>query len=147
MAKKKEDKPVPKENIQPEEEGVEKAQDETSPDDKTDDTSETKSQEYHTIQLSGMYENWFLDYASYVILERAVPNILDGLKPVQRRILHSMKDMDDGRFNKVANGILRQGFPSLHRRLFLIQRQLNGNFHTTAGIKNRLRSRSSFPFC
>ena len=53
--------------------------------------------------LSGMYQNWFLDYASYVILERAVPHIGDGLKPVQRRILHSMKRMDDGRFNKVAN--------------------------------------------
>lgn len=57
------------------------------------------------IPLSGMYENWFLDYASYVILERAVPAIQDGLKPVQRRILHSMKEMDDGRFNKVANVI------------------------------------------
>lgn len=54
-------------------------------------------------QLSGMYQNWFLDYASYVILERAVPHIIDGLKPVQRRILHSMKRMDDGRYNKVAN--------------------------------------------
>ena len=53
--------------------------------------------------LSGMYKNWFLDYASYVILERAVPAIDDGLKPVQRRILHSMKRMDDGRYNKVAN--------------------------------------------
>lgn len=53
--------------------------------------------------LSGMYRNWFLDYASYVILERAVPHIEDGLKPVQRRILHSMKRMDDGRYNKVAN--------------------------------------------
>ena len=56
-----------------------------------------------THHLSGMYQNWFLDYASYVILERAVPHIMDGLKPVQRRILHSMKRMDDGRFNKVAN--------------------------------------------
>lgn len=55
---------------------------------------------YH---LSGMYQNWFLDYASYVILERAVPHINDGLKPVQRRILHSMKRLDDGRYNKVAN--------------------------------------------
>ncbi|MDR2811021.1 MAG: DNA gyrase/topoisomerase IV subunit A [Tannerellaceae bacterium] len=55
---------------------------------------------YH---LSGMYKNWFLDYASYVILERAVPHINDGLKPVQRRILHSMKRLDDGRYNKVAN--------------------------------------------
>ena len=53
--------------------------------------------------LSGMYQNWFLDYASYVILERAVPHIEDGFKPVQRRILHSMKRMDDGRYNKVAN--------------------------------------------
>ncbi len=53
--------------------------------------------------LSGMYQNWFLDYASYVILERAVPHINDGLKPVQRRILHSMKRLDDGRYNKVAN--------------------------------------------
>ena len=54
-------------------------------------------------QLSGMYQNWFLDYASYVILERAVPHIQDGLKPVQRRILHSMRRMEDGRYNKVAN--------------------------------------------
>ncbi|MDR0988574.1 MAG: DNA gyrase/topoisomerase IV subunit A [Prevotellaceae bacterium] len=54
-------------------------------------------------QLSGMYQNWFLDYASYVILERAVPHINDGLKPVQRRILHSMRRMEDGRYNKVAN--------------------------------------------
>lgn len=54
-------------------------------------------------QLRGMFQTWFLDYASYVILERAVPNIDDGLKPVQRRILHSMKTLDDGRFNKVAN--------------------------------------------
>jgi topoisomerase-4 subunit A len=53
--------------------------------------------------LSGMYQSWFLDYASYVILERAVPHVLDGLKPVQRRILHAMKVIDDGRFNKVAN--------------------------------------------
>lgn len=56
-----------------------------------------------THHLSGMYQNWFLDYASYVILERAVPHIMDGFKPVQRRILHSMKRMDDGRYNKVAN--------------------------------------------
>lgn len=54
-------------------------------------------------QLSNMYENWFLDYASYVILERAVPHLNDGLKPVQRRILHSMRELDDGRYNKVAN--------------------------------------------
>ena len=56
-----------------------------------------------TPQLTGMYQNWFLDYASYVILERAVPHMGDGLKPVQRRILHTMKRMDDGRYNKVAN--------------------------------------------
>jgi len=55
------------------------------------------------IPVKGLYENWFLDYASYVILERAVPSVYDGLKPVQRRILHSMKEMDDGRYNKVAN--------------------------------------------
>lgn len=55
--------------------------------------------------LSGMYEKWFLDYASYVILERAVPYVNDGLKPVQRRILHSMRELDDGRYNKVANVI------------------------------------------
>src|SRR5690554_4906764 len=56
-----------------------------------------------TLNLSKMYQNWFLDYASYVILERAVPHISDGLKPVQRRILHAMKRIDDGRYNKVAN--------------------------------------------
>ncbi|WP_134089434.1 DNA gyrase/topoisomerase IV subunit A [Olivibacter sp. XZL3] len=58
-----------------------------------------------TVPISGLYENWFLDYASYVILDRAVPHINDGLKPVQRRILHSLKEMDDGRFNKAANVI------------------------------------------
>ncbi|MBQ8607433.1 MAG: DNA gyrase/topoisomerase IV subunit A, partial [Bacteroidaceae bacterium] len=63
------------------------------------DTSDEKIK----YQLSGMYQNWFLDYASYVILERAVPHINDGFKPVQRRILHSMKRLDDGRYNKVAN--------------------------------------------
>lgn len=61
-------------------------------------------EEPHNItHVSGMYQNWFLDYASYVILERAVPYVEDGLKPVQRRILHSMNDLDDGRYNKVAN--------------------------------------------
>ena len=55
------------------------------------------------IHVSGMYKNWFLDYASYVILERAVPHINDGFKPVQRRILHSLKELDDGRYHKVAN--------------------------------------------
>ncbi len=62
-----------------------------------------KSSDRITHHLSGMYQSWFLDYASYVILERAVPHINDGLKPVQRRILHSMKRLDDGRYNKVAN--------------------------------------------
>lgn len=61
--------------------------------------------EQETAAVKGMYREWFLDYASYVILERAVPAIQDGLKPVQRRILHSMKEMDDGRYNKVANVI------------------------------------------
>ena len=56
-----------------------------------------------THKLTGMYQNWFLDYASYVILERAVPHMYDGLKPVQRRILHAMRELDDGRYNKVAN--------------------------------------------
>ena len=63
--------------------------------------SNIQTDQDHGVQ--GQYKNWFLDYASYVILERAVPAIEDGLKPVQRRILHSMKEMDDGRFNKVAN--------------------------------------------
>lgn len=65
----------------------------------------TPKAEVKTIHVNGMYENWFLDYASYVILERAVPHINDGLKPVQRRILHSMWEMEDGRYNKVANVI------------------------------------------
>jgi topoisomerase-4 subunit A len=65
------------------------------------DMSEQSSQE--SVHLKDMYKNWFLDYASYVILERAVPAAEDGLKPVQRRILHAMKEMDDGRFHKVAN--------------------------------------------
>jgi hypothetical protein len=59
--------------------------------------------EDNTHKLTGMYKNWFLDYASYVILERAVPHMYDGLKPVQRRILHAMRELDDGRYNKVAN--------------------------------------------
>ena len=77
--------------------------------DETHDESETQAHSSYHIpldkktQLSGMFQNWFLDYASYVILERAVPHIEDGLKPVQRRILHSMNELDDGRFNKVAN--------------------------------------------
>ena len=76
-----------------------------------DDSEETAATQAHStyvpkdnrMQLSGMFRNWYLDYASYVILERAVPHIEDGLKPVQRRILHTMKELDDGRYNKVAN--------------------------------------------
>lgn len=68
------------------------------------DNNEGENDVIHNVTpVSGMYENWFLEYASYVILERAVPAIQDGLKPVQRRILHSLKEKDDGRFNKVAN--------------------------------------------
>ncbi|SDG93532.1 DNA gyrase/topoisomerase IV subunit A [Chitinophaga filiformis] len=70
-----------------------------------DNTQPTDESLHNILHLGGMYENWFLDYASYVILERAVPSVEDGLKPVQRRILHAMKEMDDGRFNKVANVI------------------------------------------
>lgn len=66
-------------------------------------TEEFNEQESHITTIDGLYENWFLDYASYVILERAVPALYDGFKPVQRRILHAMKEMDDGRYNKVAN--------------------------------------------
>lgn len=77
-----------------------------------DESTDSRHSEYQPVDrfdaaavhhLSGMYKNWFLDYASYVILERAVPHIEDGFKPVQRRIMHSMKRMDDGRYNKVAN--------------------------------------------
>ena len=70
-----------------------------------DNTQPTDESLHNILHLGDMYENWFLDYASYVILERAVPSVEDGLKPVQRRILHAMKEMDDGRFNKVANVI------------------------------------------
>ncbi len=66
-------------------------------------STEESSVSVKATRLEGMYEEWFLDYASYVILERAVPHVYDGLKPVQRRILHSMKQLDDGRYNKVAN--------------------------------------------
>jgi topoisomerase-4 subunit A len=68
-----------------------------------DETRTSSDGQFKTFALEGMYENWFLDYASYVILERAVPDVIDGLKPVQRRILHAMREMDDGRYNKVAN--------------------------------------------
>ena len=68
-----------------------------------EEAKEGKKELHHIVYLSSMYQNWFLDYASYVILERAVPYVNDGLKPVQRRILHAMRQMDDGRYNKVAN--------------------------------------------
>ncbi len=68
-------------------------------------TEQENHSEQQSVLINQMYENWFLDYASYVILERAVPAIDDGLKPVQRRILHAMKEMDDGRYNKIANVI------------------------------------------
>ena len=80
------------------------------PESKNDETNDDgrdvngiKKVDENIISLDGLYENWFLDYASYVILERAVPGLNDGLKPVQRRILHSMKELEDGRYNKVAN--------------------------------------------
>ena len=74
-------------------------------DDSQDQSNPFKDRELddNIIPVSGLFENWFLDYASYVILERAVPSLYDGFKPVQRRIMHSMKEMDDGRYNKVAN--------------------------------------------
>ncbi|HQQ03093.1 MAG TPA: DNA gyrase subunit A, partial [Bacteroidales bacterium] len=73
------------------------------PQDFNKDNETSSGLEYKTITLKGMYENWFLDYATYVIMERAVPEMADGLKPVQRRLLHAMYEMDDGRYNKVAN--------------------------------------------
>ena len=76
-----------------------------NPEDNSQDHNLTPESEHasNTTPLSGLYESWFLDYASYVILDRAVPHINDGFKPVQRRILHSFKEKDDGRFNKIAN--------------------------------------------
>ena len=102
--------------------------------------------------IKGMYEDWFLDYASYVILERAVPNIEDGLKPVQRRILHAMKEIDDGRYNKVANiiGATMQYHPhgdasigdaivNLGQKELLIDTQGNwGDFRTKSANKDAL---------
>ncbi|MFL2564314.1 MAG: DNA gyrase/topoisomerase IV subunit A [Parvicellaceae bacterium] len=72
-------------------------------DDLSSNITEDSNDKDNITYLSGLYKEWFLDYASYVILERAVPALEDGLKPVQRRILHSMKELDDGRYNKVAN--------------------------------------------
>lgn len=102
------------------------------------------SDDSRIVGLSGLYESWFLDYASYVILERAVPEVSDGLKPVQRRILHSMKEMDDGRYNKVANIIgntmkyhphgdasIRDALVQLGQKDLLIDMQGNwGNIYT-----------------
>ena len=75
------------------------------PDESEDNGDDGEVNDDHVTHISGMYENWFLDYASYVILERAVPYVEDGLKPVQRRILHALNELDDGRYNKVANVI------------------------------------------
>ena len=83
-------------------------------------------------KLSGMYREWFLDYASYVILERAVPHIEDGLKPVQRRILHAMKEEDDGRFNKVAS---------------LVGATMPYHPHGDASIKDALVQLGRTPWC
>jgi topoisomerase-4 subunit A len=74
-----------------------------NPDDAGHNPFEKQHLDDKIVPLNGLYQNWFLDYASYVILERAVPSLYDGLKPVQRRILHSMREMEDGRYNKVAN--------------------------------------------
>ena len=76
---------------------------ENSSDNQSEDQPETVETTETITRVTGMYKDWFLEYASYVILERAVPGINDGFKPVQRRIMHSMKDLDDGRYNKVAN--------------------------------------------
>lgn len=87
-----------------------KYEDELQPNDDQNESGENieeqindNHQDVHVNKITGMYKDWFLDYASYVILERAIPDIFDGLKPVQRRIMHSLKELDDGRYNKVAN--------------------------------------------
>ncbi len=86
-------------NIPPEDQENKSNQENSSADSASADSNAAET----VTKISGMYQDWFLDYASYVILERAVPEIRDGLKPVQRRILHAMKELDDGRYNKVAN--------------------------------------------
>jgi topoisomerase IV subunit A len=92
--------------IDPENENLDNSSNEGQDSEGTDSSPFEKNHvDENIIPLSGLYENWFLDYASYVILERAVPSLHDGFKPVQRRILHSMKELDDGRYNKVANVI------------------------------------------
>ncbi|KAF0195191.1 MAG: topoisomerase IV subunit A [Bacteroidetes bacterium] len=118
---------------------------EIQPEDLPEVQPDTEAGELHkTIQLSGMYQSWFLDYASYVILERAVPEVLDGLKPVQRRLMHAMDELDDGRYNKVANIIghtmkyhphgdasIGDALVQLGQKDLLIDTQGNwGNIHT-----------------
>ena len=112
------------------------------------------------LRLGGMYRSWFLDYASYVILERAVPHIDDGLKPVQRRILHAMKVLDDGRYNKVANivghtmqyqsslALSGPGLSLLHKHdMFVLQRLPFLNIVTGSPRKDRTHLiANSFPF-
>ncbi len=122
---------------------------ELSPDDLLSEPGDQgeKKELHHIIYLSTMYQNWFLDYASYVILERAVPYVNDGLKPVQRRILHAMRQMDDGRYTKVANIIgqtmmyhphgdasIGDALVQLGQKDLLIDCQGNwGNIHTGDG--------------
>jgi topoisomerase IV subunit A len=117
------------------------------PDQEGDEINKAKKELHHVVYLSSMYQNWFLDYASYVILERAVPYVDDGLKPVQRRILHAMKQMDDGRYTKVANIIgqtmmyhphgdasIGEALVQLGQKDLLIDTQGNwGNIHTGDG--------------
>lgn len=94
------DEKEPENDINAENEGEEREAEEVK---ETEEGGEESGGIRSIQHLDGMYQKWFLDYASYVILERAVPYVNDGLKPVQRRILHSMREMDDGRYNKVAN--------------------------------------------
>lgn len=112
-----------------------------------EEEKENKKELHHIVYLRSMYQSWFLDYASYVILERAVPYVNDGLKPVQRRILHAMKQMDDGRYTKVANIIgqtmmyhphgdasIGDALVQLGQKDLLIDMQGNwGNIHTGDG--------------
>ena len=116
------------------------------------------SEEGGVRKLTGMYRNWFLDYASYVILERAVPHVQDGLKPVQRRILHAMKAVDDGRYNKVANIVgqtmqyhphgdasIKDALVQLGQKDLLIDCQ--GNWATSSPATKPLRAVTSKPAC
>ncbi|HRW62978.1 MAG TPA: DNA gyrase/topoisomerase IV subunit A, partial [Bacteroidales bacterium] len=125
----------------------EKSENEIQADSENIDKEKQADDLHKIVHLSGMYKDWFLDYASYVILERAVPHLNDGLKPVQRRILHAMKRLDDGRYNKVANviGYTMQYHPhgdasigdalvQLGQKDLLIDTQGNwGNIHTGDG--------------